>query len=90
MNATVAVRQMKLSDTDNLRQITHTSFSRFFREIATMSQYSEAQVLVSEKQGKAVGFVKLVKFHVKGGKFGCILGVAVLPQFRRKALPLTL
>jgi ribosomal protein S18 acetylase RimI-like enzyme len=77
---------MKSSDTDSLRQITHTSFSRFFKEIATLSQYSEVQVLVSEAQGKAVGFVKLVKFHAKGGKFGCILGVAVLPQFRRKGI----
>jgi len=86
VNTAFSIRQMESSDMNSLEQITHTSFPRFFRDIATHSQYSEGQVLVSETQGTAVGFVKLVKFHVGGGKFGCILGVAVLPQFRRKGI----
>ena len=86
VNTAFSVRQMESSDMNSLKQITHTPFPSFFRSIATQSQYSEGQVLVSEAQGAAVGFVKLVKFHVDGGKFGCVLGVAVLPQFRRKGI----
>jgi ribosomal protein S18 acetylase RimI-like enzyme len=81
---------MESSDTDSLKQITHTPFPKFFQHIATQRQYSDVQVLVSEAQGKAVGFAKLVKFHVEGDKFGCILGVAVLPQFRRKGIAIGL
>lgn len=86
MSTAFSIRQMESSDMDSLKQVTPTSFPRFFRSIASQSQYSEGQVLVSEAQGVAVGFVKLVKFHVDGGKFGCILGVAVLTKFRRKGI----
>ena len=71
---------------NSLKQITNTSFPRFFQYIATQSKYSEGQVLVSEEQGTAVGFVKLVNFHMDCDKFGCILGVAVHPDFRRKGI----
>jgi ribosomal protein S18 acetylase RimI-like enzyme len=43
----------------------------------------EGQVLVSELQGSAVGFAKLIEFQVGGGKFGCILWIGVHPHFRR-------
>jgi len=62
------------------------SVSRFFEYFATHSLYSKGQVLVSEADGTAVGFAKLAQFHVRGEKFGCILGVAVHPQFRRKGI----
>ena len=62
------------------------SVSRFFQYFATHTQYSKGHVLVSEADGTAVGFAKLAEFHVRGAKFGCILGVAVDPQFRRKGI----
>jgi ribosomal protein S18 acetylase RimI-like enzyme len=43
-------------------------------------------VLISEAQGRAVGFVKLTDVHVGSSKFGRILWVAVHPQFRRKGI----
>jgi RimJ/RimL family protein N-acetyltransferase len=86
LNNGFSVRQIESRDMNSLKQITYTSFPSFFRSIAAQSQYSEGQVLISEEQGTAVGFAKLVKFHVEGGKFGCILGIAVLPQFRRKGI----
>jgi len=86
MNAEFAIKQMESCETNELEQVTCTSFSRFLRYVATNSQYSAGQVLVSEAQGTAVGFVKLAGFHVDGAKFGCILGLAVHPQFRRKGV----
>ena len=62
------------------------SVSRFFQYFATHTVYSKGHVLVSEADGAAIGFAKLAEFHVSGNKFGCILGVAVHPQFRRKGI----
>ncbi len=36
--------------------------------------------------GDVVGFVKLIEFQIGGGRFGCILWVAVHPQFRRRGI----
>ena len=46
----------------------------------------EGQVLVSEAQGTVVGFAKLIEFQVGPRKFGCILWIAVHPQFRRNGI----
>jgi ribosomal protein S18 acetylase RimI-like enzyme len=43
-------------------------------------------VLVSEAKGTVVGFAKLIEFNVGIDKFGCILWLAVHPQFRRKGV----
>jgi ribosomal protein S18 acetylase RimI-like enzyme len=54
---------------------------------AVHSLFSEdGQVLVSEIQGLVVGFAKLIDFKVGGSKFGCILWIAVHPDFRRKGV----
>lgn len=90
MNTEFAIRQMAPDDMDKLKQIIDTSFSRFFRFFATHSLNEEGEVLVSETQGTVVGFAKLVEFHVGGGEFGCILWLAVHPQFRRKGVASTL
>ena len=86
MNTEFAIRQMAPDDMDQLKQIIDMSFSRFFRFFATHSLNEEGEVLVSEKRGTVVGFAKIVKFQVGGGKFGCILWLAVHPQFRRKGI----
>jgi ribosomal protein S18 acetylase RimI-like enzyme len=90
MNSEFAIRQILPEDINSIKQIIGLSFPRFFRFFATHSLNSEGQVLVSEAQGEAVGFAKLVEFQVDGGKFGCILWLAVHPQFRRKSIASTL
>ena len=90
MNSEFTIRKMTQSDIGSLKQIVDLSFPRFFRFFATHSLNSEGQVLVSEAQGEAVGFAKLVEFHVGDGKIGCILWLAVHPQFRRKSIASTL
>ena len=80
------IRQMAPDDMDKLKQIIDMSFPRFFRFFATHSLHEEGEVLVSETQGIVVGFAKLIEFNLGGGKFGCILWLAVHPQFRRKGI----
>ena len=86
MNSEFAIRQIVPSDTDRVKQIIDLSFPRFFRFFATHSLHEEGEVLVSETEGLVVGFAKLINFHVGGGKFGCILWLAVHSQFRRKGI----
>lgn len=82
-----SIRQMSPNDANRLKEIVASSFSRFMGFFAVHSLLSkEGQVLVSEIQGSAVGFAKLIEFQVDRGKFGCILWVAVHPQFRRKGI----
>jgi len=86
-----STRQMSSADADRLREIAALSFSRFMGFFAVHSLFSdEGQVLVSEEQGTAVGFAKLIKLQVGSSKFGCILWIAVHPKFRRKGIASTL
>jgi ribosomal protein S18 acetylase RimI-like enzyme len=73
-------------DASRIKQIIDLSFSKFLGFFAFRSLFSEGQVLVSETQETVVGFAKLIEFQVDHGKFGCILWVAVHPQFRRKGI----
>jgi ribosomal protein S18 acetylase RimI-like enzyme len=80
------IRQMELSDINSLNQVTYSSFPKFFNYIATHSQYKKGQVLIGDAQGTAVGFIKLVEFHMEDEKFGFIVGLAVHRHFRRKGI----
>lgn len=85
MTVEFSIRQMLPSDAGMLREIAGLSFSRFMGYFAVHSLFSdEGQVLVAESEGVAVGFAKLIEFHVGGKEFGCILWIAVHPRFRRK------
>ena len=86
MDTEFIMRLMAPDDRDKLKQIIDISFPRFLRFFATHSLHEEGEVLVSETQGIVVGFAKLVEFNLGGGKFGCILWLAVHPQFRRKGI----
>lgn len=90
MSAEHTIRQMEPRDMNSLNQVTYSSFPRFFQYIATHNQYSKGQVLVGDAQGTAVGFIKLVEFHMEGDKFGFILGLAVHRRFRRKGIATSL
>ena len=84
MSATASIRQATPSDSTKLKEIIDVSFPRFFRFFATHSLNSEGKVLVCEAQGVVVGFAKLTKFHVGDNKYGCILWLAVHPDYRRR------
>ncbi len=86
MTTEFAIRPMTSTDARRLKQIIDMSFPRFFQFFATHSLHEEGEVLVGETQGIVVGFAKLVEFNLGGGKFGCILWLAVHPQFRRKGI----
>lgn len=86
MTTEFAIRPMTSTDARRLKQIIDMSFPRFFQFFATHSLHEEGEVLVGETQGIVVGFAKLVEFNLGGGKFGCILWLAVHPQFRRKGV----
>ena len=86
MDTEFIVRQMVPDDMGRLKQIIEASFPRFYWFFATHSLHEEGEVLVSETHGKVVGFAKLIEFNLGSGKFGCILWLAVHPQFRRKGI----
>lgn len=87
MNSGFRVRPMIPSDAGGLEEIVDMSFSWFLRFFTLRSIREEGQVLVSEKLGAGVvGFVKLIDVQVGRNKFGCILSVAVHPQFRRRGI----
>ena len=84
---TPSIRQATINDRAKLKEIVDLSFPRFFRFFANHSLDSEeGKTLVSEEQGAAVGFAKLIEFHVGGDKYGCILWLAVHPEHRRKGI----
>jgi len=78
------IRSSVQSDEDRLEEIVGLSFPRFFRFFAGRSLNSEGTVLVSEAKRMVVGFAKLTDFRVGGGRFGCVLWLAVHPDFRRQ------
>ena len=70
------------SDEGSIREIIDLSFPVFFRFFASHSLSSKGLVLVSETAGKIVGFVKLIEFGGGIRECGCILWLAVHPDFR--------
>jgi ribosomal protein S18 acetylase RimI-like enzyme len=78
------IRGKVQNDKDSLEEIIGLSFPRFFRFFASRSLNSEGTVVVSEAKRRVVGFAKLTEFNVGGGGFGCVLWLAVHPDFRRQ------
>ena len=50
---------------------------------AFLSLHQEGQTLVAEVKGTVVGFTKLTYFTIANVKYGCVLWIAVHPNFRR-------
>ena len=90
MSAESTIRQMTPSDLPRLKEIADLSFSFFLRFFANHSLREEGQVLLCEAQGAIVGFVKLIEFNIGTDKYGCILWIAVHPNFRRKGFATSL
>jgi len=78
------IRSSVQSDEDRLKEIIDLSFPRVFRFFASRSLNSEGTVLVSEAKRMVVGFAKLTDCRVGNGRFGCVLWLAVHPDFRRQ------
>lgn len=78
------VRDMVPSDAVKLQQIIDRSFSKLMGFFAKHSLQKEGQVLVADADGAVIGFVKLIEFQVGAAKYGCLLWIAVHPDFRRK------
>jgi ribosomal protein S18 acetylase RimI-like enzyme len=86
-NSEFKIRPMIPSDASRLKEIIDASFSWLMRFFALHSIREDGQVFISEVSGAVVvGFAKLIEFQVGGDKEGCILWVAVHPQFRRKGI----
>ena len=86
MTTEFAIRLMTPTDASRLKEIVDLSFSRFLSFFAIRSLYEKGQVLVSETRQTVTGFAKLIEFQVSAEKFGCILWIAVHPNFRRKGV----
>lgn len=74
-------------DLPRLKEIIDLSFPRFFRYFAlhSVSDFSEP-VLVAEVEGSVAGFAKLIEFSVAKEQYGCVLWIAVHPDFRQKGI----
>jgi N-acetylglutamate synthase-like GNAT family acetyltransferase len=82
----LTIRQAGENDISVLKDIIDLSFPRFFRFFAAHSVDSEeGKVLVSEQGGTVVGFAKLIEFYLAGGKYGCVLWLAVHPKNRHES-----
>ena len=81
-------KEFVITDAENgkekIKEIIDASFPRFFRYFALHSLGSEGHVLVGREQETIVGFAKLIWFRVGGEMCGCILWLAVGPNFRRR------
>ena len=86
MNTSFIIRPMSRNDFSDLTEVIDTSFLWLARSLALYSVREGQQVLISEAQGTAVGFVKLTNVQVGSGKFGRVLWVAVHPKFRRRGI----
>ncbi len=81
----LTVRQAVSEDMERLDEIIRLSFPRFYRFFAERSLHSEeGRILVGEKLGAVFGFAKLIDFYVEDQKYGCILWLAVHPNYRRQ------
>jgi ribosomal protein S18 acetylase RimI-like enzyme len=78
------IADAKESGKEKIKEIIDASFPRFFRYFALHSLNSEGHVLVGRVQEAVVGFAKLTEFHVGDSKYGCILWLAVHPDYRRR------
>ena len=90
MDAELIVRQMTKDDTVQVKQIIKQSFPIIYRFFAISSIHEKGKVLVGKKQGKIVGFAKLINFKIEHKKYGCILWIAVQPAARRKGIAATI
>lgn len=88
MTAEFVIRSMMPADIERVKEISGLSFSRFMGFFAFLSvrDEEEGQTIVAEVEGSVVGFAKLTDFEIAHEKYGCILWIAVHPEFRRRGV----
>lgn len=80
---TPTIRKATSNDRQRIKEIIDKSFPRFYRYFSSHSVDSgKGGVLVCEESGVVVGFARLTEFTVGGDGFGCVLWLAVHPDFR--------
>ncbi len=85
------IRDATEKDLPRLKEIIDLSFPIFYRFFAWHSVNEPNEpVLVADVEGKVAGFAKLIEFIVGKTKFGCILWIAVHPNYRRMGVALGL
>ena len=80
------IRQAVPNDHSKLQEIIDLSFPRFFRQFASHSLNSDGTTIVAEVDNVVAGFAKLFLFGIGCGSFGCILWLAVHPNYRQKGV----
>lgn len=91
MDAEVTVREAVAGDRAGIKEVIDRSFPRFYRYFSSESVDSEGGVvLVCEVQGKIAGFTRLTEFSVGKRRCGCILWIAVHPDYRKRGIALKL
>ncbi len=89
--STFAVRDAAEKDLPRLKEIIDLSFPVFYRFFAWHSVNEPNEpVLVAVIEGKVAGFAKLTDFMVGNLKCGCMLWIAVHPNYRRMGIALNL
>ena len=84
MNTSFIIRPMSRNDFSGLTEVIDTSFLWLVRSLALHSVREGQQVLISEAQGTAVGFVKLTNVQVGSGKFGRVPMGCSSPEVSQK------
>ncbi len=86
-----SIRPATAKDLKAVKDIIEVSFPRFFRYFAWHSVSDlEEPTIVLEYESVIAGFAKLIEFKISGEMFGCILWIAVKPEYRRKGVAFSL
>lgn len=86
MSSDYIIAEASEQDISEVKEIIQKSFKRLFRYFAIASLNSSGYILVSKKNRTPVAFTKLTMFQIEGRQFGCILWLAVHPDFRQKGI----
>jgi ribosomal protein S18 acetylase RimI-like enzyme len=74
-------------DLAEVKKVIDASLSRFYRYFAWHSVQDRVEpTLVHQFDGALAGFAKLIHLEIDGSLYGCILWIAVHPQFRRRGI----
>lgn len=86
-----SIRSACKEDLAGIKSIIDASFPRFYRYFAWHSVLDQSEpTFIKEVDGSIAGFAKLITFNVNRVKYGCILWIAVPPEFRCRGVALSL
>jgi ribosomal protein S18 acetylase RimI-like enzyme len=87
MTFNATIQKATPTDLPKIQTIINTSFPRFYRHFAyrSVSNFKTPTLTATTPEGIA-GFAKLIEFNVGDKRCGCILWIAVAPEFRRQGI----